>query len=194
MNPEQDNQVEKNQEANNQVNKEKFFISPENSDNENIIKTPQYTPYSFVCEPHSLTIVSYCHKHVEYLCPECEKAHFSHTKELDYYDKELLELDIKHVENFLAQVKEDLIFNQKALKKIVENETNKSEDISLILKKIYHFLTTPLINVQKPLTSFVSGRKVSFEEKPQSKVKDCIPLSNLILDFEDQHFIKLLLY
>jgi len=164
----------------------------------------------FVCEEHNLPIKFFCTIHIDYLCEECKKEHLSHVKNLDDFEFDDLKKRFLNLEEKFTKIKNNIIDHQKSLKTIIDNEKNKSDDISLILRKIYHFLSRPIIrpgmNLRRRRSRSLKKTTEKIKEikekvdppapitKSAPKVKkEVIPKSRLISDEEDKTFIKLLL-
>ena len=215
-------------EGNEPIKKPNLFLSSEESDNfvhnfisesekslKNDILEEKSVSTLFMCSQHNHQISYFCTIHVDYLCDECKKDHLSHVRSLERYGMKELMNNLINLEEKFAKIKSFVIDHQKALKMIIENETNKSEDISLILRKIFCFLSKPFLKngmdfrrkrsrSLKKISQMIKESKKTAEEieiipvnKPivskMKSIKEIIPKSRLISDKEDQSFIKLML-
>lgn len=207
------------------LKKPNLFLSSDESDqfvhnfiseNEKSLKlSPKNEKASFLCSEHNLPIDFFCTVHLQYLCQECRKDHLSHIRSLEKYDLVDLQNNFQTIEEKFTKLKTLILEHQNSLKGIIENETNKSEDITIVLKKIYQFLSSPIIKSEIPLrrrrsrslkktpppsksiemlNTFNKISKPTSKPKQKiPKIKEIIPLTRLITDKEDQSFIKLIL-
>lgn len=139
--------------------------------------------FLFLCDKHSKPIKFSCQKHSEYFCFICKIDHMEYCTEILDYDKEKLEVDIEAVEQNLNNLKNTVLSHQRSLKKIIDGDFTKSEDISSIFTKIYGFLSTPIIksspeSKEKQLNNKRIIEKKYKEAPIEEKLKKPNPPSN----------------
>ena len=125
----------------------------------------------FVCEEHRLPITVFCEVHFDYLCEECKKEHLSHVRSLKTFEFEDLKEKFLLLENRFSKVKNTIVEHQKSLKMIIDHEKNNSEEVSMILRKICHFLSKPIMKTGMSLRKKKSKSLIKTSEKIKERIE-----------------------